>query len=129
MIFISSTGLVLNKHYCQDQLKSVALFVDAKPCHSQKAMQSCPMHGAMETDQDAPKNCCDDETEYVKIDQEQIHQHFEIDTSVPPVFLAAFVETFLLEHPTNDQASQNYIHYRPPIIVCDQPVVLQTFLC
>jgi hypothetical protein len=129
ILLISSTGLVMNKHYCQNQLKSVALFVAAKPCHQQKAKQACPMHAAMDQDQEESKNCCDDETEYVKADQEQINQSFEVDASAPLIFLASFIQTFLTDHPTTDKASIDFFNYRPPIIVFDQPVVLQTFLC
>lgn len=129
ILFISATGLVLNKHYCQDQLKSIALFVEAKACHEQKAKKPCPMHAAMDQDQEDSKKCCDDETEYVKVEQEQINQTFEVDASIPLPFLAAFVDAFLVDHPITDKASIDFFNYRPPILVYDQPVVLQTFLC
>lgn len=129
-IFISSTGLVLNKHYCQDQLKSQALFLAAKSCQHQKMVTvPCPVHGTMEVPADEDKNCCNNESEYLKADQDLINYSFEVEQVKPLLFLAAYAYAFL-ESPSFDQeASINYTHYRPPIIVYDRQVHLQTFLC
>ena len=127
LFFISSTGLVINKHYCQNELKNMALFVKAEGCHTMKQM-SCPMHSSPE-DENPEKGCCDDETEYVKVDEEQQIQPSEINIQVNPVLMSVLFVTLNLDWPSLDKQSIHYLNYKPPLIVCDLPVSLQTFLC
>lgn len=127
LLFISSAGLVINKHYCQNELKSMALFAEAEGCHQAKKM-SCPMHADQEED-NHKKGCCDDETEFVKADEDQYVQSSKIELKVPPLLFVDLPAIFNLEAPSLDKQSIHYLNYKPPLIVCDLPVLLQTFLC
>lgn len=130
VIFISSTGLVLNKHFCQDQLKSMAIFVAAKSCQHQNTITvPCPIHGTMEVPADEDNNCCDDQTEFLKADQDLISYSFEIKDTEQIQFLVGFAIAFLEEPLTGIEALVDYSQYRPPILVYDRTVRLQTFLC
>ncbi|MEZ5040192.1 MAG: hypothetical protein R2828_09875 [Saprospiraceae bacterium] len=132
LILVSSNGFVVNKHYCQKELKSIALFVPAEGCHQAKAMKNCPMHSAGINDhqnKDEKKGCCDDETEYIKLDEEQIPPSVDMNfldhlTLLPVLFVA-----LQLELPSLDARSLHYLHYKPPLIVYDLSVSLQTFRC
>ncbi|MCB0562713.1 MAG: hypothetical protein KDD09_27365, partial [Phaeodactylibacter sp.] len=115
LLFISSAGLVINKHYCQNELKSIALFSEAEGCHQEKTM-SCPMH-AKKSEDNHKKGCCDDETEYVKSDEDQYIQSLEIELSVPPLLFADLPTTFILDAPSLDKQSIHYLNYKPPLIV------------
>ena len=124
LLFISSTGFVVNKHYCQGELKNMALFLKAESCHQDKAMKGCPMHSSGEKEK---KGCCDDETEYVKASDEQVASSFQIDLQVTPVLLAAIFVVFNIELPALDSNTLHYLTYKPPIVLNDLSVLLQVF--
>lgn len=132
LIFVSSTGFVLNKHYCQNTLKSKALFVKAESCKHQDAVKPCPIHGTMPIDrQDDPeKDCCKDKSEFLKNDDQFANK--VTDTELIQNFLSAGVLCVILniDLPSIDKQTLHYLNYKPPLIVCDDmPVSLQTFLC
>lgn len=130
MVFFSSTGFVLNKHFCQEELKSVAIFTKAEPCHSQKAMRNCPMHGEMEMPvSPASKNCCDDTTDYFKSDADQMSVSTGLDLETHLVLWTVALLTSNIQHFSIDKQSIHYLNYKPPLIVCDLPLSLQNFRC
>jgi len=57
----------MNKHYCQDTLKSVAIFAKAKSCQHAQTV-ACPVHGSMTVADSDAKDCCNNESEYLKLD-------------------------------------------------------------
>ena len=135
LIFISSSGFILNKHYCQNELKNTALFVQPLSCHDiAKMPASCPMHqrlkacGNHEGEEKDDKNCCSTESEYIALDQDQQLQNFEFQHLNYPALLATIFLVFNIDLPTTDNANLHYLNYKPPLIVCDFPPVLQTFL-
>jgi hypothetical protein len=130
LVFFSSAGLVLNKHFCQDELKSVALFSKATSCHAGKTMINCPVHGQMEMPGSSePQGCCDDTTDYVKSETDQLIQQLSLDleSQIALLNIAIFSATIQLL-PITKQSVQ-YLNYKPPLIICDLPVELQTFRC
>jgi len=73
VIFISSIGVTVNRHYCQKQLRSTALWSMPKSCHETVTLNdklpSCPFH-AKKSDTEK-RNCCSEESEYVKTETPQ----------------------------------------------------------
>ncbi|MCI5092686.1 hypothetical protein [Phaeodactylibacter sp.] len=132
LLLISSTGLVLSKHYCNGDLKSTALFAEAAPCHQNKKLKSCPAHGTMPvSDEDAPqkKGCCDTETDFVKVDDDQVEASLEFNLFDYPALFATLVVLAGFSPVDEDDKSRHYFTYKPPLLICDLPVRLQTFLC
>ena len=122
---------MINKHYCQDELKSVALFVEAEPCHQPK-MKHCPFHNPPQDDdgeESHKKGCCEDESEYVKVEDEQLSSSFQFELHLNQVLIATIFVALQIELPSLDSQTIHYLNYKPPLIVCDLPVRLQTFLC
>jgi hypothetical protein len=70
LVFVATSGVVLNKHYCRGMFRSQALFVQPPSCHEQVA--SCPFH-AVQPDKNKPdgEGCCDTSTELFKLDHPQ----------------------------------------------------------
>ena len=99
----------------------MAIFVKAEPCHGGKAMKSCPMHSPEK------KGCCDDESEYVKSNEEQLASSFQIDLKDFPVLLATIFVVFHIELPALDSNTLHYLTYKPPIVFNDISVLLQVF--
>lgn len=128
LVFISSTGLVLRKHFCQESLRDVALFVKAQSCHARQAQSiKCPLHRAAAAEDAQRKGCCDDRAELVKVDDERpmpkngILDILPLDLSPVPDMWPLVTTTIPL---------QDYLNYKPPLLVCDDPHIrLQIFLC
>ncbi len=108
----------------------MALFFEAKPCHQAKMMANCPLHstGEHKGDQES-KDCCDDKTTYVKSEIDQLVSTSEVEANFTPVLLNVLLVALRIEFPTIDSQSLHYLNYKPPLIVWDLPVSLQTFLC
>ncbi|MCB9273139.1 MAG: hypothetical protein H6564_03815 [Lewinellaceae bacterium] len=127
LMFVSSTGVVVNEHYCRDERKSAALFVKAEACHGEKAVRACPMH----KDHQASfkkKGCCDDRTEYFKSDEEQLAQSFGIGGIKDiQLFLPAFFVAFNIKLPAVESHTLHYLTYKPPIVLNGLIVLLQVF--
>lgn len=129
VVFFSSTGVVLSKHYCQNELKSVAIFHKAKACHKQHAMKSCPFHpGMMIPASEADKNCCDDETSYFQDEAEWFAQpgSFHLVKILSP---AQLIDYSCPAPVVWEKSSTHYLNYKPPLIAFDRPIRFQQFLC
>lgn len=129
MLF-SSTGIVLNKHFCQNQLKSFAFFVKAENCHSLAKLTDCPFHkqAQQESSQDK-KKCCDDESEYLHNDQDlqnQLNDFEKFDFSYNIVAIQSPITEFVVRH--KYQKTLRYLSYRPPIVSKDIVLLFQSYL-
>jgi hypothetical protein len=131
MVLLSSSGFVVQKHFCQNKLKSVSIYLKPEQCHQPKAMaKSCPMHGAADKThvQSPPKGCCDDSAELLKLDT-KVLVSAQTDFSIPLVSLD-FSTIPQTETSTELRTSKlHYLNYKPPLLVCDFSSRLQTFLC
>lgn len=130
-IFLSSTGLVVNRHYCRSELKSTSLFVKAKGCHSPQRMAGCPMHqasGCEGHEKGEKRGCCDDRTDYYKADNIQEGKYFQLPLLKAPAFMAVLPARHIVALPAVDEHTLHYLTYRPPIVCSDLPVLLQSFL-
>lgn len=119
---------MLNKHYCKGELKSVALFSKAEPCHSKKAVTSCPFHPPSDEEQPEKKGCCDDESELIKLDEEVEVPQLNLDLADHPQLVAALLVTVNLLSVSSDRKTLHYLNYKPPLIVRNLFTSLQTFL-
>lgn len=124
LVLFSSTGILVNQHFCRNELKHTALFAPAKSCHAQ-SMPSCPMHAAAQKEQ---KGCCDDESHFLKHKQEQVQSETQLAKAPAATALPATCMAFHSPLPSVDKQTIQYLNYKPPLIVCDLPVSLQAFL-
>ena len=130
LVFISSAGFVLNMHYCQDELKSIAIFFEAEPCHQEKQVTHCPFHNhENQPEEQDSKGCCDDQSKLVKSEMDQYTQTNKVHNDYHPLPLYNFSRITSLESTSFVVQSPLYLIYKPPLIVCDVQVQLQTFLC
>ncbi len=129
LLFFSSTGVVINKHYCQKVLKNSALFAKAKTCNHGPKSVECPVHGTMEIPSSDDDGCCDDQVDYLQGEEERIAPSQQDVDHMLTVF---FKSPGIPEITTSIYLLASYDHYqnyKPPLIFCDLPVRLQTFLC
>ena len=130
-MLLSSGGLVFQKHYCQYELKEISLFLEVEACHSSEPHEAmCPFHARHQMPaKDDKSNCCDDETEWLKLDQDfqvEIGQALLLKSllsSAPLLSSNSICGEAILTSPTH------YLNYKPPLLVSDFSISLQTFLC
>lgn len=127
LVYLSSLGVVLHGHYCREELRNLSVYWPAENCHAQAMPVDCPMHGSeMPAGQD-DNDCCEERADYLKDVQEAAP---EIASLVGTLQISAILPAIVLPTPPSaDRRSIDYLHYKPPLIVCDRSVVLQTFLC
>lgn len=124
-------GFVIQRHFCQNELKSVSVFVKAESCHEKAAEKApCPMHSSNKHSNSFEKEgCCNDEIELVKLDQDFQIESFQIELQNNPILLGLISLALRVELSGEEISNIHFLNYRPPLLVCDFTVSLQTFLC
>ena len=123
---IASSGVMVNQHYCQNELKSSSLFFEAKPCYEKKTV-SCPMHGEMTLPGDHKKDCCDNRESFVKSSTDQIIIHAVVIPDLIELFVLPLKG--LMDYRDAEITGKKYLNLKPPLLTCDLRVRLQSFLC
>ena len=134
LMFLTSTGLSIDMHFCGDHLKSFNLFGKAKNCYELTGMQ--PTKCKMSKDA-APlttgcsmskKNCCHNQSLNSKADLDANAEDGNFLTSTQlQHFVIAFAANFLQDQRIEPQKI-NFASYKPPLILRDIPVLIQSFL-
>jgi hypothetical protein len=123
-IFTGSLGLVLNRHYCQEELKSTAFFLQPPSCHEQEALKghppSCPMHasmgaGACEEKKEGDNNCCDNTSKWLKAEQEQQIPLQDLPKVHSSPALLPFCPASINPNTSFEPNLIAWLHYRPPM--------------
>jgi hypothetical protein len=131
-VFLSSGGLLVNFHFCQDEFLKTSFFFsfgsccdihEASPCSSENDV--CNGHEHSEDDE----TCCGNYADFYKLDQNQQLFSTESKSFDRSGFLTAIFSVFDAEFPSLDRHTLQYYNYSPPLIVFDRQVRWQTFLC
>lgn len=117
---------MVNKHFCLDQLQSIAFFADASTCSSGLQEE----HAGPSADlQFRRKSCCSDQCTLHKLTEEAVPQSDEGIPSgwtpippFPPVAIALEVHSF-------EQVRLRPLSFNPPLMVFDARIDLQVFRC
>ena len=146
LVYLSSMGLTINKHFCQGNLKDVAIFAQVDTCSGHCSSQSKDQFELIGVKDMSPKsccssstdsdpkdcgdeNCCDFETEFVQLDIEHIvSDHLTVPLALTLVFI---VDANLFSAWTGDllfNTQRKFQFYHPPSIITDIPVLIQRFL-
>lgn len=127
-VFLSCISVNLSFHYCGGDIKSFALFGEAKPCsHAKDSDQpSCPLH--KEKINHENKNCCNNKTIQADgIDHIASATHHELKIQPLISFIITFSQSLFLYSGQNDFLAENTA-YKPPTPDKDIPVLLQSFI-
>lgn len=124
-ILLSSTGLVISKHFCQNELVDIAVFSKAISCQGE-GNNHLPY--STEGELIHRKDCCKDSSNHLKVEVEQqaeAQSDFSknIKTQEAPLTHASIIEE------THVSSLLNRFKYKPPLLVYDISVNLQVFLC
>ena len=127
LMLVSATGFSVDMHFCQNEFKSLALFGEAQNCHERAAL-TC--HHAVQKDNataEQGNDCCSNKSiEVAPSDDERVP--VPTLTSAQTQFIAVFVATFLLPAVEAPTTGVPYLNYRPPLLLRDIPVLVQSFL-
>ena len=132
LILLSTTGIVIDWHYCNDVLKDWALFSNAESCHQEKVDQPhCPFHAAMQASEEegTDKNCCENETEFFQLDIDLVSA--SVQTTPKDVENSFAIGAFLNQLNAKESRTipTEYLNYKPPLIKQDLSIWFCTFLC
>ena len=130
VIFISTIGVTVNRHYCQKQLRSTGLWWMPKSCHEtvvrDSGLPSCPFH-AKKTKNEKRK-CCSEESDYVKTETNQDFVFADFSLSLP---ISDFtILSFIVEMQVSVFVKADYdiFCFHPPPDNVSKQVLFQSFL-
>ncbi|WP_143473541.1 HYC_CC_PP family protein [Flavilitoribacter nigricans] len=128
-LLTSSVGVVINQHFCQDELKNTALFAAVQSCHTteETPAPACPHHQKQSKrnglDQ---RDCCNDSTHFLKSTQEQ--QMEQQDLPVWKALVATPVAAFTTASVFSQSPAQlSGRFYRPPPLPTEPTIQFQIF--
>ena len=136
LVMQSSTGLLVDMHFCKGEFKTFALFSKAKSCHSlaAKGNKKCLHHqkaaGDLPASFDVKKhNCCENHSFFKKNSiesSETLSDNFQIiQIDFSPVF---FLQTDAFSEICSPEPDINQ-RVKPPPLGRDIRIALQSFLC
>ena len=127
-VLLSSTSLILNKHFCSNELVSTALMSVPVSCHSDAEPKDvCPMHAQEQEPQD---NCCSDEAKLLKT--ELNHDLHQFQFKAFQISAWAMISTFFLQQtPETDSTVKltTLKDWNPPSPTAVSLPRIQQFLC
>ncbi len=134
LLLLSSTGFSMDMHFCQDQLKGINLFGEAKSCHQKKSKPPCHKtkkvchHANDETKQVDKDDCCHNEQIVIdSIDTMATISQFDFSEQSTLTFIAAFVAVYYLPLPINSDFQADFL-YKPPLPDRSIQILYQVFL-
>lgn len=120
-LMLSSLNISVDTHYCQNHLKGISLFGEAKSCHEKKT--TCPLHQELSKD-----NCCSNKTISIKA----LDKAYDlVDVIQIQSLIVSLPEQVKLELPKTYYLSKTYTtykHYRPPTLIKDFQSQFATYL-
>lgn len=140
LMMVSSTGISMDMHFCQDVLKSVRLIGEAPNCHEQAAKipachrkmakaQAPSCHQPIkDKDADCEKDCCSHKVIHAQLDTEILKSDSRIEIDLPAFSDLVLFAYALIYDQTADQAQHHYLDYKPPQLEEDFSVLFQAFL-
>lgn len=143
LVYLSSIGFSLNRHFCKNELKAVSILLPAATCVQLGCASSEHIrpvlaepehkHGSCCKKQDAPikpGDCCQDVREYLQLDPLVKIQDHADSFGQPPAAQAIAPVLSVWSLPVLQPAGLQweFLHFRPPLLIRDIPVLIQCFL-
>ena len=130
ILFISSSGLLIQSHFCQNQLQSISLFLKPESCHKNVShhcksatKKCCKVKPVQENN-----NCCHNIADFVKLDLDQYFFKYHLNDKVVDFVKILKYYNQLIPH-SFVQKKIKFFNYKPPLIDFDLQTHFQIFLC
>jgi hypothetical protein len=120
LVLLSSTGVTVKKHYCQNKLENVSFLPTSGCC------KTATHHACKKSVNDCKKGCCSNELEYIHLDQD--FQVQKIKTfALDHLQIAAVLPSIFENQSSSFLVATKYFNYEPPPILSDFSVLFQVF--
>ncbi len=121
IVLLSTLSISVEKHYCKGNLVDSSFFGQAEDCMSKKAPDNC------EKENSCQKDCCDNEVEHLKNQQDLLKHSVKKLQLNPYAFTPILFNTGInaLELTEKQHTS---IHYKPPEIALKIHVLHEVYL-
>lgn len=127
MITLSSLNIIVDFHYCKNEIKSVSFFGNAKTCKEMSTPLSCGIT-IKKSSKVVSSNCCHNESIVIKnIDLETTHSQSIIDEEIIINWFSIINYPVLVPF-TSDLIYNKYSYYKPPLPDKNRSVLYQAFL-
>lgn len=132
LMLLTSTGFLIDIHYCQNQFKRISFIGKAKTCQEVAAQhQSCSTStNSCTAKNHEDKGCCQNRSSFVKYDGDLVHntqiqsENTRLKLYKTPLLIKNW--SFIRQ---NVKASILQYYWPPPFIKKNAQVVFQQFLC
>lgn len=126
LMLCTSVGFTIDMHFCQGNLAAVSIVGEATCCKkacvaNKKACCQLPL----EKD---TKGCCENTSIDVQLDTDIPNAETPSLSNNQIQFVVAFVATYFPKVSLKASISTHQ-NYKPPLLIRDIPVLLQSFLC
>ncbi|MBK8192387.1 MAG: hypothetical protein IPK76_04040 [Lewinellaceae bacterium] len=114
-VLLSSTGFVVNRHFCGNKMKRMAIFFKAGGCaHTEHA--ACVEGGHCKTNnKSAKRSCCQDKAAFHKLSQDQKNTESVGFSLKPPIAFAAIIPAIpSFAHGFAQAPACTFLRYKPP---------------
>lgn len=126
-LFVSTTGLTINSHFCTGKYKYSALFVEPANCCA-KVQGHYPTEGSCE-DEVNQTPCCQNKASFFKSNHNQNFTDNSVQEVEFPTFKIIPSPINLLTTTKYQWLDIDYLNYKPPLISKDVSILFQIFLC
>ena len=129
-LLMVSTGFTINKHFCQNQLQKILVWVQPGSCHDSTSGNSCnsKKHQCTHATPEEEANCCTNESDFVQLDADLVKPDI-IQNFLPDFFSFSFFSTVFTTPNITHHYSNSYLLYKPPLVLSNIPLLGQVFLC
>lgn len=135
LMFLTSPGFAIDKHFCQGELKDIRLFGKAKSCHEAEQAEhkpACPFHPKLQENSATStldeKDCCTNQATYVVSGEKTSELASTKSAAHSVTLLYAILPVDKTPLPEISYSSLHYLNYKPPLLNRDIPVLVQSFL-
>ena len=129
LLLIGSSGLIIQSHFCQNQLQKISFYLKSENCNKNEthqcnsAIKKCCKKKSITAD-----NCCHNKTEYIQLNLDlYFFKHYLKIKQVDFTGIVTFFE--FNKNPFFCTKKVKFHNYKPPLIALDLQTFLQTFLC
>jgi hypothetical protein len=120
LVLISSTSFQVGMHFCQGEVREIALFSKASGCEKERELPPCHRH--------TKSSCCDDETVMHEADDltasgptVSLDAPDQLHTDIPFVLISEVI-------PSVSFSRSPFVHYRPPLLDGDLIVAYRSLI-
>lgn len=129
LVVLSSLSFSIDRHYCENQLKSISLTGEAKSCLQSSKHKHC--HSKVHDSTNHKKGCCENHRVTIESEVDQIAVDVQAldDTGLGFYVHAVDLQEYIFNNVPAGHLILSWQYYKPPILSRDIVVLTQSFLC